>query len=570
MKRNLSLGAALLVLWAVGCDDLSEAVDDGVFLVPADAASMIDAASVFDSTVDREVELIDTGPADAAPDEATDMNTPRPPPPPYDALEDCLAERIAMTPATGAAAAVVRDGAVVYAGGVGTRGPRDGRPVEATTLFRFASIVKGMTALAVLSEVGAGHLALDARVVDVVPELAANADPRWQALTVRHLMTHQGGLFNYLAFEREVWPESRLHDFLTSPEFARSAYFMVDPGTFYNYSNANYMLAGLVAETSAGMPYRQVMRERVFAPLGMTRVYFTADDVRTDGDYAIGVSENDAGVLYEHRPGAYDAVWAWPALLGWASAADLARYVQYIIDGEAPVVDGALWQAWRSPQVLAESTAGPAWYGYGLAILDHLPLGVTAHPTPVIFHDGFIFGYSSLLVTLPELGFGAVLLINTDLEQAALANCLVPLMASLDGLPAAVEPPPEWSPRAETFIDYVGEYEGTPNVGASHVELTEDGGLRISLPDLDRVGMPYTPELTPVGHDTFLLSLEGVPLLLTGLRTEGEAAIHYLRTRVFVGTRVEGAPKRARIDPDALRRALAQPPPGPSIWSALQ
>lgn len=574
-RARRALCALPLALALTGCTD----DDPGA---PADMAPAEDARRPDAAAPAPDMAALDMAPDMAAPDMAPDMDAPdmaapdMGPSDPYEALTACLARVVAESDATGAAVAIVEGGAITFQAGVGVRGPDDDRPVASSTLFRFGSVLKGMTALGVLGYVDEGAITLDTPIVDIVPALGDHPDPRWHDLTVHHVLSHQGGLADYTALEAPGEPDSRLAEYLTGEAFGAGAYFMVEPGTFYNYSNPNFMIAGLVLETLAGEPYRLAMQRRVYEPLGLARMPFLADDVIADGDYAVGVTAGFVpGTTRPAPPDAYDAVWVRPAGLGWASVEDLARYVQFIIarPAEGPaagVVTADTWTAWRTPYADAESFTVATGYGYGLFVYDGVLLGPNAfHPVEIIEHGGNINGYTAQVITAPALGFGAALLINGDALNNELNGCAAPLLIRQPGFPPAEAPPADRAIDPATFVDYVGVYDDPNNVGPMHLAQAEDGALTLSMPLVDEAGVPYEPALIPIARDMFLLQVQGLVVPFSGIRRAGEDTVQWLRTRYFVGARpevLEPVEKR-RPAADALRRRLdtlrTLPPPAP-------
>ena len=149
---------------------------------------------------------------------------------------------------SGASVALIENGEVTFAHGFGTKGPNSHEPVDANTLFRIGSMTKALTATALLGLVDSGTLSSgrdaderragrrdrrsrQSRVADAPPAVVA---------TVGALR-----LFRPRALRRTT---PRLSQFLTSPSYAANEYFMDPPGTFYNYANPNFDLAGLALE----------------------------------------------------------------------------------------------------------------------------------------------------------------------------------------------------------------------------------------------------------------------------------------------------------------------------------
>ena len=577
--------AAALCLALLGCDD--DSADPADASPPPDAAVDVGAApdAMPDADLDATADAMPDAMSDAMADVMLDVGPDAmldamlepdlgPPATPYEAMDRCFAALLDDTPATGVTVAIVEDGVTTHLRGYGHRGDPDATPVEPSTLFRFGSVLKGMTALGLLRYVDRGEITLDTRVVDVVPALGEHPDPRWHDLTIHHLLSHQGGFADHIALQGPNGDDSELRDYLTSPAFAMGAYFMADPGTFYNYANPNFMVAGLVLETLAEVPYREAMQREVFAPLGLERMPFLADDVFADGDYATGVATAGLAGTRPAPPDAYDSVWTRPAGLGWASVIELARYGQYIIDGEtgdAPVgvVEPETWALWRSAQVEAESINQPVSYGYGLSVYEGIRLGLDDYrPVELIGHDGNIAGYSTSVLTAPSLGLVTAVLANGDGLNGPMTNCVLPVLVDHPELPAAESLPAELAVDPTTFGDYPGAYLDPVNVGATNLEL-RDGALYWDAPAVDAAMVPYEPELIPLARDVFLLQVQGLAVPLTGIRREGEDAVEWLRTRFFVQRREEMVDKRAIVDAvgAALRGARARanllPPPTP-------
>ena len=187
------------------------------------------------------------------------------------------AERVSLG-APGVAVAVVEKGQVTFAKGFGSKDPTAaaGAPVEPTTLFRIGSTQKALTAIALLQTVQAGAVDLDRPITSYLPSFHLSQTPEpVSQITARHLLTHTSGIHDYLeiAAPPGETTDAALAGFLTG-RYADIGYVQSPPGAFYAYSNPGYMLAGLIAETMTGMPYRQLVHDRVLATLGMNRTFF--------------------------------------------------------------------------------------------------------------------------------------------------------------------------------------------------------------------------------------------------------------------------------------------------------
>ncbi|HET7086757.1 MAG TPA: serine hydrolase domain-containing protein [Rhizomicrobium sp.] len=133
-------------------------------------------------------------------------------------------------------------------------------------VFLLASITKPMTAAAVMSLMDAGALSLDDRCVKFFPGFSGEGR---ETITVRHLLTHTGGLPDMLAGDEGL---RERHALLADyRESALKAPLKFAPGTGYSYSSMGILLASEIAQKITGKPIADLVEERVFKPLGMHR-----------------------------------------------------------------------------------------------------------------------------------------------------------------------------------------------------------------------------------------------------------------------------------------------------------
>jgi N-acyl-D-amino-acid deacylase len=186
----------------------------------------------------------------------------------------------------GGAVAVMRDGRLIYARGFGYADVENKTPVQPDALFRIASVSKTLTSAAIMKLVEEGKLELDDRVAPLIAQLTptpgATVDPRWDEITIRHLLNHTGG-----------WDRTKPNggfDPIDRPAIAAAAVnapapassetlirYMkgmpldFNPGEKFAYSNFGYIVLGRVIERVSGMPYKEYVRARVLEPVGANR-----------------------------------------------------------------------------------------------------------------------------------------------------------------------------------------------------------------------------------------------------------------------------------------------------------
>ena len=185
-------------------------------------------------------------------------------------------------------------------------------------------MTKALTATALLGLVQSGAVSLDATLISVVPDVAITGGQRPRRVDDPAAPVAPVGSLRLGVIDGPT-DDGALSQFLTSPSFAANEYFMDPPGTFYNYANPNFSLAGLALERAGGVSYRQAVADRVLSPLGMTRTFFLPSEVIADGDFSDGASTTSTGDPWDVKPDAYDNAWFRPAGYAFSSVLDYAN-----------------------------------------------------------------------------------------------------------------------------------------------------------------------------------------------------------------------------------------------------
>jgi CubicO group peptidase (beta-lactamase class C family) len=500
---------------ALGCGD-----------APRDAVPVTGSDSAVHENVDDEDDEEETGSTGAWELESSsggDLDAL--PPDVTRALDACMTALVDSPSLSGAAAALVHRGDPVWMNGYGVQHPRRDDEVDVDTRFRVGSVTKVMTAATAMTLVAEGELELDTPFADALPPFGDRAHPEYTAaLTLRQLLSQQGGLTDYLTIDGPR-DDGALADAVLGDLFA-DVPFLVEPGAFYNYSNANYSLAGLLVERAAGVPYREAVEERLFAPLRMARSTFDVDAVAADGNYAHGVVE---GGTFDAQ--AYDNGWGRPAGFAWSSARDLAALVAFLQRGDPDVMSARAHAELLAPQVDTLALLDRVHYGLGLLHSDFLAVEGGFLEYDNIEHDGGLPGYTALVHMAPELELGFAFVANGN--DVSFDPCIAAALAEVPGFDARVHDP---DLRIEdTDADaFLGAYvEPLSTVGDFTISRSARGGLAISFPMLDRTGVPYLPELIPITRDNFHVVIDGFPVLVTGIFDDA-GRLAYLRTRLFV------------------------------------
>jgi CubicO group peptidase (beta-lactamase class C family) len=177
----------------------------------------------------------------------------------------------------GLSLAIVRAGEPIYVKGYGVATLEHGVRTKPDTVFQIGSIGKQFTAVALMLLANEHKLDLDDPLSKYLPEIPAS----WHAVTLRLMLNHQSGIAELDSQTRHLLDHTRDYTDAQLIDVASSQPLDFEPGTDVSYSDTGYVLLGIVINRVAGVFYGDMLRQRVFAPVGMihTRVISDADIV---------------------------------------------------------------------------------------------------------------------------------------------------------------------------------------------------------------------------------------------------------------------------------------------------
>ncbi len=188
-------------------------------------------------------------------------------------LDAYVREQIARWTVPGLTVGVLREGErEVRAYGVASL--ETGYPVRPDTVFPTGSIGKVFTAALVMTLVDEGALDLDVPVVRYLPDLRLADEHAREVITLRHLLTHQSGLFGDY-YDDFGMGDDALARCIDSYATLRQ---ITAPGELWAYCSSGFMLAGRIVEVATGEIFEAAMRRRIFGPLGLAHSFFFAHE----------------------------------------------------------------------------------------------------------------------------------------------------------------------------------------------------------------------------------------------------------------------------------------------------
>src|SRR5208283_860556 len=315
-------------------------------------------------------------------------------------IDDIVNKVLATTGVPSASLAVVKDGKIAYVRAYGDARLDPHMVASPGMRYSIGSISKQFTAAADLMLAEEGKLSLDDPVSKYVSGLT-----RGNEVTIRELLAHTSGYQDY-------WPQDYVMPMMLKPVtpeeiLDRWARIPLDfePGTKWQYSNTNYVIAGVIVEKVSGMPLWTLLGKRVFTPLGMQ-----------------SITDTNENALPASGPGAYFRYALGPLHpapkegRGWMFAAgelamtaeDLAKWDISIINQS--VLKPASYREMETETVLKNGVG--TRYGLGVFV-------TTVNGHRVLEHSGEVSGFTAENIVLPDDKIAVIVLTNQDAAEAA-------------------------------------------------------------------------------------------------------------------------------------------------------
>jgi CubicO group peptidase (beta-lactamase class C family) len=211
---------------------------------------------------------------------------------------DALLADLAKKDLFSGAVAVARDGKPAYRKALGLASREWNVPNRPETLFNVGSIDKSFTEIAIQLLAKEGKLSLDDVVSKALPDYkGAGAD----RITLRQLLAHTSGMGDIFGPNWAKTPRARLRSLADYRVLFENEPLAFEPGAREEYSNAGYVLLGLVVERASGKPYDAFVKERIFDPVGMRNTGFSESDAVVPGRATGYMLRGPAGPLAAPR-----------------------------------------------------------------------------------------------------------------------------------------------------------------------------------------------------------------------------------------------------------------------------
>ena len=328
----------------------------------------------------------------------------------YALLDQRLQQLMTRPAMVGLAVGVVENGRITFLRGYGETLAGSGEQVTPETVFRWASVSKGVAGTMVAKLAEEGKIDLKAPVVNYAPSLKLPAGNEYRA-TVGDLLSHRLGLYRN-AYDNKL-EEGQDPGFLRQTLAQLNA--ICPPGTCWSYQNVAYDASSEMVARTTGLTYEQAVRQYLFNPIGMTSASASMTALEASRSWA---RPHGAGAKPLPMSDTYYKV---PAAGGVNSnIKDLSLWMLAQMGQMPGVLDRQLLNTVHAPLVKTPGERrrlrkflerlGTAWYGYGWRSYDY-----AGHR--IVGHRGGINGYRSLILFDPAKKSGVVALWNSSTNQ---------------------------------------------------------------------------------------------------------------------------------------------------------
>ena len=326
--------------------------------------------------------------------------------------------------------AIMREGKMLLERAWGIADVEKDVSASASTTYYIGSVTKQFTAALLLKQVERGRLAL----TDAIGKHLAGISPEVGAVRIEQLLNHTSGLQRSAAT-----PERRFENVTVDAllQMAAGGELVTKPGTKYAYSNAGYVVLGILVEKLYGKKYGAVVRDEIAAPLGLTTLR-KCDEPQPGEARGYGLQPGPSTTLSASKAGPAPGLHH-SQLLGQdglcASAGDLVRWTHALHTGR--VLSPASYRAMITPR--------------GAAVASNYAFGLSVNPAAwghkAIFHGGgSLTGSIAEVHWFPDTSVATALLYNvfprvpgvSDAIPRVLFGVPLPNKAAPGNLPAFI------------------------------------------------------------------------------------------------------------------------------------
>lgn len=410
-----------------------------------------------------------------------------------DPVDDIVNAELKRQGVPGVSVAVVKDGTIVKAEGYGVANAELNVRATPQSVYQIGSVSKQFIAAGIMLLVQDGRMSLD----DKTGKYLADTPAEWQAITVRHLLTHTAGIVN----EPPAFDPFKLQSDADLVKSAYAARLLFVPGAEWAYSNTGYFALAEIIRAVSGEPWDAFLQKRLFQTLAMTSTRTTTMEMvpnRASG-YALmnGRMSNAPPILSVRPSGAF-----------LSTVLDLAKW-DAALDARSLLSAATLTQMWEPVRL---NGGGSSPYGFGWQVDT-----VAGHKR--VHHSGTMPGFRATIHRYLDDKLTVIVLTNAgNADPGSFARLIAESY-----IPALVEPRAAAPQRTAIKVDpssfdaYVGKYQPNP---AITVTVSREGDKLMFESAGGKV------ELLPESENSFFSN--GLPVTITFVKDETGKVTHLI------------------------------------------
>ncbi|WP_299432494.1 serine hydrolase domain-containing protein [uncultured Aquimarina sp.] len=327
-----------------------------------------------------------------------------------DHYEKFFATNFNISECPGAAVVIVKDSTVIYKKGFGVKEIHTTDSVDVNTVFRIASLSKGVTSVLAGNLADNNELQWRQGVKKSVNNFSLRDKAQAERLTVNHLLSHTAGLYKYTnskLIHKGVSLKGIIANFKRNGVVAKE-------GTEYEYQNAAFSIVEKVMENSTGKSFETLLKERLFVPAGMKNASSSYADIKRNTNVALPHKWNHYSKKYyltDLHQNYYNVAAAGGIN---ASISDMAEYLKVLLGYRPDIISKESLTEIFNPMICTsqKNTYVNLWdgvtdsyYAKGWRVIDY-------RNRTIIYHGGNVNQYKTQLMIDPENKIAICVLFN--------------------------------------------------------------------------------------------------------------------------------------------------------------
>ena len=326
--------------------------------------------------------------------------------------------------APGAAIAIVKNGRIIYADGLGVKAVGTNDSIDINTAFRIASVSKTFAGTLTSKMVNQNKLRWDDKVQSYFPEFELKKSEYAEMMEVGHVLSQTTGLIQH-AYTNYIEDGRKRDDMITSLSEVK---LMTQPGQLFSYQNVAYSVIEPVLESATGLDYNTLMQQEIFEPLSMKNASIDYQSMMNNDNIAYPNYPRRGGWAKGRISKTYYNVASAGGIN--ASVSDMANYMIAMTGHRPEVISQQMIDDVFQPQISTRirwkyfsrwKDYKKSYYGYGWRIVKN-------GESTIAYHGGYVNGFRSQLAINKDEDIGICILTNSP---SSYSSKLVPAFLKL-------------------------------------------------------------------------------------------------------------------------------------------